>query len=136
MTDQEMLVASLLTLRQKLHSFHWEVTGVSFMELHKLFEAQYTDILDFADRISEYMRTMNTHPPSTLKDILRLSIIKESEASNINTAEMLTQLKRDFSLLAGMANESVNESRAWSNIMDDLHEYLMKQSWFIRSYLE
>jgi len=131
----KILVASLLVLRQKIHSFHWEVTGVSFLELHELFGEQYAKILEFADRVAEYLRTLDDYPPNTLQKILDSSLIAEVEDPVVDPWFMLAILEEDFGLLARYVEELPDYDRSLSNIADDLHEYLKKQQWFVRSYL-
>lgn len=131
-----ILVASLLVFRQKLHSFHWEIGGSSFLELHKLFQEQYEEILKFADRVAEYLRTFGSYPPNTLAKILKLSLIDEVDDYLLGPREILENLEHDFGLLARYVEESPNFDRSWASIADDLHEYLKKQQWFVRSYLE
>lgn len=133
---RSILVASLLVLRQKIHSFHWEIVGISFHEIHTLLGKQYDEILLFADRVAEYMRTLDLHPPNTLKRMIELSKIKESDGSQLSPSDMILILHDDFKILGDYVNQLPDESRAWSNIMDDLHEFLMKQHWFMRSYLQ
>ena len=43
----DLLAKSLgdeVTLYSKIRKFHWNVSGESFMELHKLFQTQYTEL--------------------------------------------------------------------------------------------
>ena len=37
-----VILSDEVTLYTKTRKFHWNVSGESFMELHKLFQAQYT----------------------------------------------------------------------------------------------
>lgn len=137
MTEPYKLVASLLVLRQKLHSFHWNVTGPSFLELHKLFQTQYEEVLSFADRVAEYIRTMGEHPPPTLRQILQLSLIGEDDSLNLPWKKMVQILYGDFIFLSEyIENMQYQGNRAWNNILDDLSEFLNKQKWFLRSYIE
>lgn len=134
----ETLVASLMVLRQKLHGYHWEVTGPNFLELHRLFENQYTQILEYADRVAEYLRSTGNglHPPSTMKEMVELSILIEHPAKDLTSQQMITDLFNDFLVLSQWLEEAPNYTRAWSNIIDELQEYLRKQVWFLRSYLD
>jgi len=130
------LVASLIVLRQKIHSCHWEVTGINFMELHLLFNKQYDEVLTFADRVAEYMRTIDQHPPSTLDQMLELSFIGEIDVATMIPLDMCIILRDDFLLLANYVQDMPNIPKSWGNIAGELHEYLMKQYWFMRSFTE
>lgn len=136
MSKHSVLVASLLVLRQKVHSFHWSVTGGNFMELHKLFQSQYEELLSYSDRIAEYIRSKEEYPPVTLNQMIDLSIISEEDASVMNSIDMLQSLYTDISSINLYAGRIAILDPAWGNIQGDLSEYLGKQSWFIMSYLK
>ena len=42
-----------MTLYVKTRKAHWNVTGESFMELHKLFENQYKQLEESIDEVAE-----------------------------------------------------------------------------------
>jgi len=111
--------------------------GSSFYELHKLLESQYEEILSYADRVAEYMRTMNEIPPLTLDDISSYSFIEEeNNIQDLNMRDMISILMNDFDKIARIVNDIPNDNRSLANILDDLHEYMSKQKWFMRSYLQ
>ena len=47
------LLANEMILYVKTRKFHWNVSGESFMELHKLFEGQYNQLEESIDEIAE-----------------------------------------------------------------------------------
>ena len=47
------VLATEMTLYIKTRKAHWNVTGESFMELHKLFENQYKQLEESIDEIAE-----------------------------------------------------------------------------------
>ena len=52
-TILSQLLADEMLLYVKTRKFHWNVSGNSFMELHKLFQEQYIQIEETADLIAE-----------------------------------------------------------------------------------
>ena len=48
-----IILSDEMTLYVKLRKFHWNVYGESFMELHKLFQSQYTEIEEIIDIVAE-----------------------------------------------------------------------------------
>jgi starvation-inducible DNA-binding protein len=46
-----ILLADEMTLYIKTRKFHWNIMGNSFMELHKLFEAQYSEFEAIIDEV-------------------------------------------------------------------------------------
>jgi starvation-inducible DNA-binding protein len=52
-TMRTSVLADATVLYTKTRIFHWNVSGNSFMELHKLFEDQYTKLELAIDEIAE-----------------------------------------------------------------------------------
>jgi starvation-inducible DNA-binding protein len=48
-----VVLSDEMTLYIKTRKFHWNVAGESFMELHKLFESQYTALEIVIDEVAE-----------------------------------------------------------------------------------
>lgn len=48
-----VILADEMVLYNKTRKFHWNVRGESFMELHKLFQAQYTELEEVIDLVAE-----------------------------------------------------------------------------------
>ena len=129
------ILASLLDLRQRTHAAHWMVSGPNFYGLHKMFEDQYNKLLELADRVAEHMRTLGERPPLTLGEVTTASILQPPTLHHQSSREMLSALLIDFDALAEFVNDPPDFNRAWSNIADDIHEYLTQQAWFLRSTL-
>jgi len=54
-TGLSRLLADSYTLYLKTHSYHWNVTGPRFRDLHMMFEEQYTELATAVDDIAERM---------------------------------------------------------------------------------
>src|ERR1017187_4965900 len=67
-----------MTLYVKTRKFHWNVFGESFMELHKLFESQYTELEESIDAIAERINKLGGKTIGTMKEFSELTRIKES----------------------------------------------------------
>jgi starvation-inducible DNA-binding protein len=72
------ILANEMTLYIKLRKFHWNVSGQSFMELHKLFEGQYTQLEVSIDETAERISKLGGKTIGTMKEFSELTIIKES----------------------------------------------------------
>ncbi|WP_377299682.1 DNA starvation/stationary phase protection protein [Rhizobium sp. SGZ-381] len=53
----------------KAHSFHWNVQGPLFPQLHELFGDIYEDAHDAVDGLAERLRTLNAMAPASLAEI-------------------------------------------------------------------
>jgi starvation-inducible DNA-binding protein len=62
------VLADTYALYLKTHSYHWNVTGPEFPQLHALFEEHYRDMWGALDEIAERIRALGvfTPPPARL----------------------------------------------------------------------
>lgn len=65
----------------KAQSFHWNVTGPSFVSLHKLFGDIYKDAQEAIDAIAEHIRVLDEFAPNDLQALLGRSSISWSKAT-------------------------------------------------------
>jgi DNA-binding ferritin-like protein len=134
--DLYMLIASMMVLRQKTHSTHWIVNKTeSFMEIHKLLNKQYDQILENFDRVAEYLVIHRKQPPLTLTEAIENSFIEE-EFNDYNTINMLKELANDNYIMSKEMSLIKCDDRVIDNILAELQEYHDKQYWFLRSYYE
>jgi len=134
--DLYILISSMMVLRQKTHSAHWIINKTqSFMEIHKLLNKQYDQILENFDRIAEYLVIDRKQPPLTLAEASSNSYIKEDFAKH-NTIYMLKELANDNYIISKEMSLIKSDDRVIDNILAELQEYHDKQYWFLRSYYE
>src|SRR5437868_1286260 len=89
------VLSDAMTLYVKTRKAHWNVTGESFMELHKLFEAQYTQLESAIDEIAERIGKLGHKTIGTMSEFLKHSSIKEHPGSYTSSKEMLKELLKD-----------------------------------------
>jgi starvation-inducible DNA-binding protein len=134
-------LANEMTLYIKTRKFHWNVAGESFMELHKLFEAQYTQLEEAIDEIAERIGKLGHKTIGTMQEFLKLSTIKESPGKYAASKDLLLELLKDHETIIVMLRKSVDESA--DKIKDagtaDFFTGLMEQhetiAWTLRRYL-
>lgn len=89
------LLADEMTLYVKTRKFHWNVSGTNFMELHKLFQQQYTELEEMIDTIAERISKLGGKAIGTMKEFVELSRLKESPNKYPSQREMLKELLTD-----------------------------------------
>src|SRR5215813_11122888 len=67
------VLSDAMLLYIKTRKFHWNVSGNSFMELHKLFEKQYKVLEEWIDEIAERINKLGAKTPGTLKEFMDMS---------------------------------------------------------------
>ena len=97
-TGSEILADVLsneMTLYVKTRKSHWNVTGESFMELHKLFENQYKQLEESIDEVAERIGKLGHKTIGTMHEFLKHSIIKESPGNYPSSKDILKELLTD-----------------------------------------
>ena len=79
---------------QKLRSFHWNVLGKNFFDLHEKFEEMYDDAKVKIDEIAERILTLKHHPVSKFSDYLKITTLNESSGM-LTDQEMVTEILGD-----------------------------------------
>lgn len=129
------LTASLFALAQKVQSIHWTIHSGAyvcpFISLHTLLGDQYKRLREFGDKFGEHMVILDLSPP-TLHDIAHAAIPPFVEDDWI---VMIGNISADYTALALAVNEMKSDNRSINNDLDELHNFLSKQQWFLRSYL-
>lgn len=62
---------------QKLRTFHWNILGKNFFDLHEKFENMYNEAKLKVDEIAERILTLRHHPVSKFSDYLKISSLSE-----------------------------------------------------------
>jgi starvation-inducible DNA-binding protein len=89
------ILADEMTLYVKTRKFHWNVSGASFMELHKLFQAQYAELEEVIDEVAERISKLGGKTIGTMKEFSGLTRLKESPDKYPSQKEMIKELLED-----------------------------------------
>ena len=134
------LLADEYVLYTKTRNYHWNVTGSSFMELHKLFEGQYEALDEAIDSIAERSRKLGHYAVGSMKQYLAITRLKEDDKAT-NSKQMLLNLLHDHeTLIKILRNDIAVSADKYKDVgTSDFLTGLMKEheqtAWFIRSYL-
>lgn len=129
----ETIFSTLVVLRHNLHTYHWNIKGPDFIGIHKLLESQYTNVLEFIDRIAEYIRTTGEYINITLTTYVSMSKIDEL-VDDFSIESMIPRLIEDLQIIESLISGIKTNSKALDNILGDLDEFISKQRWFYQSY--
>ena len=131
---------SNFVLYTKTHSYHWNVTGRLFMELHKMFEEQYNNLWDNVDTIAEKIRQLDQPVSITPQTQLTLSIV-DPAVQLMDELEYVYRLFMDHNRMIGLLNkvfdvaESVDNQAVMNYIAERL-DYHQKTRWFLKSTID
>lgn len=94
-----VVLSDEMTLYIKTRKFHWNVAGESFMELHKLFESQYSELEVVIDDVAERINKLGGKTIGTMSEFTLLSRIVEHPNKYPVQKAMITELLTDHELL-------------------------------------
>jgi starvation-inducible DNA-binding protein len=135
------LLANEFVLYTKTRNYHWNVGGMNFFELHKLFEGQYEQLQVILDDIAERIRSIGHYAEARLVEVLKLTDLLEPE-NTVEPKEQLANLLNDHETIIRILRTLITE---FSDTYKDLgssdfvtgllrdHE---KMAWMLRAFLK
>ena len=134
------LLADEHILYNKTRNYHWSIEGPSFMEFHKLYEAQYTVLAETIDQIAERIRTIGHFAEGRLKEIIKLATLDEPEAPT-NQVKQIENLETDHETMIIKLRKLIKDfdekykDIGSSDFVTGLLKEHEKMAWMLRSYL-
>ena len=133
-----VVLASEMVLYVKTRKFHWNVAGNSFMEMHKLFEAQYNALELIIDEVAERIGKLGDKAIGTMQEFNDHSVLKESTKYEEKDA-MVKELLDDYRTLISKIRDFIKETEETNDFgtADFLTAIIQKheeQAWILRRY--
>lgn len=134
-------LANEVTLYTKTRKFHWNVSGESFMELHKLFENHYKQLEESIDEVAERIGKLGNKAIGTMAEFGKLSAIKEQPGKYPSSKEMIKELLTDHETIIVMLRKAVDDcaekhrDAGTADFLTGLMEQHETISWTLRRYL-
>lgn len=135
------VLADEMSLYIKTRKAHWNVTGESFMELHKLFEGQYKQLEEDIDEIAERIGKLGHKTIGTMLEYSKLSAIKEHPGNYSASKDTLKELLKDHETVIMQLRCSVdacvkeNKDAGTADFLTGLMEQHESTAWILRRYL-
>ncbi|MDZ4793727.1 MAG: DNA starvation/stationary phase protection protein [Bacteroidota bacterium] len=136
------VLADAVLLYTKTRKFHWNVSGNSFMELHKLFEDHYTKLEAAIDEIAERINKLGFKTPGTMAEFLQTASLKEAPGKYPAQLDMIEELLKDHESVIIILRKGIDDcdekfgDKGTADFLTDLireHETL---AWTLRRYLK
>lgn len=132
-----VLLATNFILYLKMHAAHWNVKGMFFFELHKLFEDQYNDLWSNVDTIAEKIRELDATVTLTPQEQMSLSMI-DGDQPILDGKEYVLEFIRDHEKMIFLLNKvfelAENENnQAVMNYLADRLDAHAKMRWFLKA---
>jgi starvation-inducible DNA-binding protein len=136
-----VLLGDEMTLYIKTRKFHWNVSGESFMELHKLFQAQYTELEETIDLVAERINKLGVKTIGTMKEFAEHTRLKESPGKYPSQKEMLKELLGDHESVAVELRKDIetcankNNDAGTADLLTGFLQQHETAAWVLRRYL-
>lgn len=136
------ILADAVVLYTKTRKFHWNVSGNSFMELHKLFEDHYNKLEEAIDEIAERINKLGSKTPGTMTEFLKAATLKESPGKYPSQIEMIKELLKDHESVVIALRKGIDdcdekyEDKGTADFLTDLIRQHETLAWTLRRYLD
>jgi len=137
-----VILSDEMTLYIKTRKFHWNVAGESFMGLHKLFEAQYTELEAIIDTVAERIGKLGSKTIGTMSEFTLLSRIVEHPNKYPVQKAMLSELLSDHETLIIELRKDIdisaneNHDAGTADMLTVILQQHESIAWIIRRYLQ
>jgi len=123
---------------QKLRSFHWNILGKNFFDLHEQFETMYNEAQVKIDEIAERILTLRHHPVSKFSDYIKIASVQE-ESAMISDQAMIDSLLNDHKIILAQMSSVIDcaENAGDEGTIDLVGAYireLEKTSWMLNAW--
>jgi starvation-inducible DNA-binding protein len=134
----KQLFADNFVVYYKSHGYHFNVEGPTFPQDHELLNEIYDFLWEQHDMLGEQIRQMDKAAPSSLKEILAITDIKECNKVGESSKVMFTELNSDFDGLIEDAqtlydNADMQSCGGLATVIGDYIKDLYKLNWKVKA---
>ena len=142
--NAEMLTTVLadeMVLYIKTRKAHWNVTGESFMELHKLYEEQYKQLEEAIDEVAERIGKLGQKSIGTMTEFLKSTTLKENAGKYNSTKDTIQEILTDHETVITQLRKNIdecagkNKDAGTADFLTGLMELHETTAWILRRYL-
>jgi starvation-inducible DNA-binding protein len=126
----------------KTRKFHWNITGESFMELHRLFEEHYKLIEKTIDEVAERIGKLGGNTIGTLAEFSELATLKEHPGKYPSSKQMIKELLSDHEAVIRELRKNVDDcseqlkDAGTADFLTGIMESHETIAWVLRRYLD
>lgn len=136
--SMNVLLADYHMYYQKLRTYHWNVLGENFFDLHEKFELLYNDARIKIDEIAERILTLKYHPISKFSEYIQISSIEEANPLTTDR-EMVADLLKDQATILKQMKEIIDQANQAGDegtidLMGGFIRELEKESWMLNAW--
>lgn len=131
------LLSSWTVFYQKVHTYHWDLTGENFLSFHKYLETLYNESVEHTDEIAERLRQIGEKIALTLNGASADSSVQDENNANTES-EIAQDLITGIAQLTSLQTEIYNEAEEQNDyvtvdLMTQLSKWCAFNSWVLSS---
>jgi len=134
-------LACAADLQMQLKQAHWNVKGMQFISLHKLFDDIHEQVEEHADVIAERIMSVGGTAFGTLQSAAENTQLRKYPVDIFAAKEHLEHLTHNFAIFGELARNNIKDAEefndmATSDLYIDLTRMLDKGLWFLEAHLQ
>ena len=134
------VLADTFVMYMKSHSYHWNVIGPDFPQLHEFFGNLYEDLHGAVDPLAEHIRALDAFAPATLVRMTELSSIKEDEKIP-TTQNMISNLLDANEIVLKSLDDARKKAEedgmfGYVNFLEERMMIHAKHGWMLKSIMK
>lgn len=134
-------LASTADLYAQLKQAHWNVKGMEFIALHKLFDEIAQEVEEQVDIVAERITSLGGTALGTLQEAVKNTQLRKYPVDIFAAKDHLEHLAHNFAILSELARENIKATEelgdmATNDLYIDLERMLDKNLWFIEAHLQ
>ena len=134
------VIGNAYALYFKAHTYHWNIEGPDFAQLHEFFAEIYSDAYGAVDKIAEYIRTLEEYAPGSFERFQELSIVP-AQTKVPRARLMLEELLADTQTMKDLVMEVFKSAQEQgrediANFMAERQDSHGKYMWQLKSFLK
>lgn len=140
MIQARTALADTFFMYLKAHTYHWNVEGIHFPQLHEFFGNLYEELHAAVDPMAEHIRALDEYAPRNIEEMYASKSIDCLNSAQ-NSREMVSDLLEANTQLLVSLNKlftelSANNDQGFMNFVADRLDQHKKHGWMLRSIIK
>lgn len=134
-------LATVSDLAVQLKQAHWNVKGMEFISLHKLFDDLAEEVEEQVDTIAERITSLGGTALGTIQEAVKNTALKAYPIDIFSAKDHLEHLTHNFAIVGEHARQQIElteklKDMATNDLYIDLVRMLDKNLWFLEAHLQ
>lgn len=136
------ILVDTMTLRDLYKKHHWQTSGVTFYQLHLLYDKHHLEQLELVDKVAERVQTLGGIAVAMSADIAEMTLIPRAPRGRENVPAQLTRTLEAHEMLLQRARSMAKRAAELGDdgtndlLVSDIIRTNEMQVWFLAEHLE